>query len=214
MKDELYARLLGVDGFAAHLTSFGVPTRRLAPDVLDAGLLSRDRHLIELQGSPIALVSLRFEGSTSIFDPLGPSFAFSLGPLPMYGRQVVPMTLHFVVRHLPKQGMNSTAELQFPRTGPFQQRDRSRPGFVGGPLAAALNADAPLLQAIRESVETSEALQVKVDARLSVTRIILARKTTVELQLLAERPLQVDRRLLPEPLFRSLERIAVRIQQS
>lgn len=214
MKDELYSRLLGVDGFAAHLSSFGVPTKRLPPTALDDGLLSRDRHLIELQGSPIALVSMRFEGSTSIFDPLGPSFAFSVGPLPMYGRQVVPMTLHFVVRHVPKNATNSTAELQFPRAGTFQQRDRSRPGFVGGPLAGALNADAPLLQAIRESVETSEALQVKVDARLGITRIVLARKTTVELQLLSEPSLRVDRRLLPEPLFRSLERIAERIRQS
>lgn len=203
--------VLGTGQVCEAFAAAGRAARVVAPDDvgwLPGGWLTPDRDLIEVRGSPIAIVSLRLSGVVGPRRMLAAgAFSLRIGGLPIARRDVVPVKLHFLAR-LPDVGPGHAAELVQLGRGWLSTRPRDGIGWRG-PLARALSADGPLLLALDAELGDDDGLRIVPDAAAGAVRIVLARTLVTHLGLAAGADLaRVDRPPLSPALIHAIERIA------
>lgn len=198
------ARIAGGDAFARYLRALGrdatvvpLPDRDRGRTPHDAPASStRDRHLVLIARSPIHLVSLR------------------TAPLPTRGQ--ISLHHHFVVR---ADGLAATTidrevnEHRFDARlgqsfGGVLRKTRTRLTFVGGELAERLRADDAVREALFRHLCAADDLVIAPDLTRGLVRIVHMHPMSARRPLWAPHPSTFYERLLPEPLFSAIERVA------
>jgi hypothetical protein len=178
---------------------------RSAVPWLPQGFFASDRDLVEVDGSPVAVVSLRLHGVVGPRQLLtAGAYSLKIGGIPVARRDVLPVQLHFLVRRADAGSAAPTHLVQVGR-GWFS---RQRTGLAwDGPHAALLAGETGLLAALDPEIGPDDALTVKPEDGL--VRIVLARRIVAHLGLAAGADLaRVDRPPLGPALLGAIERIA------
>lgn len=200
---EWLGRVAGADGFARYLRAIGrdasvvpLPDRGATPHQ-DAPVSStRDRHLVLIARSPIHLVSLR------------------TSPTPKRGK--LSLHHHFVVRADGLAGSLRDREANEERFDArlgqsfkgLLRKSRTRLTFVGGELADRLRGDDAVRDALFRHLGTTDDLVVAPDLTRGLIRIVHMHPMSARRPLWAPHPTTFYERMLPEPLFAAIERIA------
>ena len=201
--------IVGLEPLCRFLNDVGRPARIVEPPSdLHGGFFFPDRHVIAIESSPIALVSVHLGGTIGPREALSnPSYQVSIGKLPIAARKVLPMQYHWVVRTKGTPYPWLATKLVQETRG-FFSRERIGLSWTHKTLGPRFAKDPAIMEAFAQHVRPHDVLEVRPEPEKRIVRIVHKRSSSFEYNLFDPEIFKARRDSASVPLLEAFERMA------
>lgn len=211
----IFGAIVGLEPLCRFLNDVGRPARVVEPpDDLKKGFFFPDKHVIEIEGSPLALVSIHMGGTIGPREALSnPSFDFAIGKLPAVSRKVLPMQYHWVVRTkgTPYPWLATKLEQE---TKGFFARERVGLSWTNKVLGPRFAKERTIMDPLAANLKPHDALEVRPEPEKRIVRIVHKRAASFEYNLFDPEIFKARRDSASLPLLEAFEAMARIIQEA
>lgn len=209
----IFGAIVGLEPLCRFLNDVGRPARVVEPPAdLRKGFFFPDKHVIEISGSPLALVSIHMGGSIGPREALSnPSFDVAIGKLPVVSRKVLPMQYHWLVRTkgTPYPWLATTLEQE---TKGFFKRERVGLSWTNKVLGPRFAKEPAIMEPLAANLRPHDALEVRPEPEKKIVRIVHKRSAAFEYNLFDPEVFKTKRDHASLPLLEAFEAMARIIQ--
>lgn len=211
----IFGAIVGLEPLCRFLNAVGRPARIVEPpDDLKKGFFFPDKHVIAIESSPLALVSVHMGGTIGPREALSnPSFDIAIGKLPVMSRKVLPMQYHWVVRTkgTPYPWLATKLEQE---TKGFFARERVGLSWTNKVLGPRFAKEPAIMEALAANIKPHDVLEVRPEPEKRIVRIVHKRSASFEYNLFDLDIFKARRDSASLPLIEAFEQMARIIQDA